>query len=210
MASLHLCEYSGMAALHLYSSPAALLLLLVCPLWQLAQALPLTGRVSDQCVSQAQALLHNITGTLSKKELFSGMDCSKQSLELHEETQTAWACWPKGPTCSGTIKSEFNKERCLTNIAEDLQHYLRFLSAQPDPEGWLHATLLPSTRQLLQNCFAWDSEEVEEEKVAVNHPSSYAERLKLCKVLRGFQVRSITINRAVKYMNAGADAQPSS
>lgn len=47
-------------------------------------------------------------------------------------------------------------------------------------------------------------------QVAVTHPSSYAERLKLCKVLRGFQVRSITINRAVKYMNAGDDAQPTS
>lgn len=47
-------------------SPAALLLLLLCPLWQLAQASPLTGRVSDRCVSRAQTLLHNISGTLAK------------------------------------------------------------------------------------------------------------------------------------------------
>lgn len=42
------------------------------------------------------------------------------------------------------------QERCLTNMAEDLQHYLRFLSAQPDPERWLRTTLLPSLRELLQ------------------------------------------------------------
>lgn len=44
-------------------------------------------------------------------------------------------------------------------------------------------------------------------KVSVNHQSSYNERLKLCKVLKGFQVRSVTINRAVQYMNAGEDTQ---
>lgn len=44
-------------------------------------------------------------------------------------------------------------------------------------------------------------------KVAVNHQSSYDERLKLCKVLRGFQVRSVTINRAVQFMNDGEDTQ---
>lgn len=44
-------------------------------------------------------------------------------------------------------------------------------------------------------------------KVAVNHQSSYDERMKLCKVLKGFQVRSITINRAMQYMNSGEDAQ---
>lgn len=103
-------------------SRADSLLLLACPLGQLAQALPLTGRVSDRCVSHAQALLHNITATLAKvgnavawggvgggvhrltpspaglqKELFSGIDCTKQSLELHQETQTASACSPKVP-----------------------------------------------------------------------------------------------------------------
>lgn len=54
----------------------------MCPLWQLAQALPLTGRVSDQCVSHAQALLHNITGTLSKVGNTGALGVPVQSLML--------------------------------------------------------------------------------------------------------------------------------
>lgn len=42
------------------------------------------------------------------------------------------------------------QEQCLSSIAEDLQHYLRFLSAQPDPEGWLGTSLRPSLQELLQ------------------------------------------------------------
>lgn len=44
-------------------------------------------------------------------------------------------------------------------------------------------------------------------KLAGNHQNSYDGRLKLCKVLRGFQVRTITINRALQYLKAGVDAQ---
>uniref|UniRef100_H3C170 Interleukin-12 subunit alpha n=1 Tax=Tetraodon nigroviridis TaxID=99883 RepID=H3C170_TETNG len=176
-------------------SSAALLLMFTCPLWQLSQALPLTdgGPVSDQCVLQAQMFLRNITETLSKKELFSGIDCTKQSMEFNRESQTATVCTPKGLTCSGTTQSEFNKISCLKNIREDLHYYYSFLSAQPDADRLLHTTVLASLRELMQ--------------VAGNHQSSYDERLKLCIVLRGFQVRIVTINRAVQYMNAGEDAQ---
>lgn len=40
-------------------------------------------------------------------------------------------------------------------------------------------------------------------KPAANRQSTYAERLRMCKVLRGFHVRTITINRAISYMNSG-------
>uniref|UniRef100_H3C7F8 Interleukin-12 subunit alpha n=1 Tax=Tetraodon nigroviridis TaxID=99883 RepID=H3C7F8_TETNG len=196
--------------LHSYLSSAALLLMFTCPLWQLSQALPLTdgGPVSDQCVLQAQMFLRNITETLSKKELFSGIDCTKQSMEFNRESQTATVCTPKGLTCSGTTQSEFNKISCLKNIREDLHYYYSFLSAQPDADRLLHTTVLASLRELMQQkCFVWEFRKLEEKNVAGNHQSSYDERLKLCIVLRGFQVRIVTINRAVQYMNAGEDAQ---
>lgn len=40
-------------------------------------------------------------------------------------------------------------------------------------------------------------------KAAADRPSTFDERLRLCKVLKGFQVRTITINRVIAYMNSG-------
>lgn len=44
-------------------------------------------------------------------------------------------------------------------------------------------------------------------KVATDRPRSYNERLRLCKVLRGFQLRTVTINRAIAYMSSGEHIQ---
>lgn len=158
----------------------------------------------------------------------------------------------------------FPQELCLKSIREDLQHYYKFLSAQPDPDNLIQTTVLSSLRELMQvvycsiytyflfflnswicknnylfssamlhirlwwggregkRCFivtCANSKYIQKNrvyklnppplilKVSVNHQSNYAKRLKLCKVLRGFHVRSITINRAVNYMNSGEDAQ---
>lgn len=49
-------------------SPVLLLLVLICPLWQVSQSIPVTSneQISDQCVFSARALLRNITDILSQ------------------------------------------------------------------------------------------------------------------------------------------------
>lgn len=44
-------------------------------------------------------------------------------------------------------------------------------------------------------------------KAAADRPRSYDERLRLCKVLRGFQIRTVTINRAIAYISSGEHTQ---
>ncbi|XP_030259320.1 uncharacterized protein LOC115572938 isoform X2 [Sparus aurata] len=194
-----------MPLVKLYFSPALLLLVLFCPLWQVSQSLPVLskGPMTDSCVSSARTLLLNITDTLAQNNLFSGIDCTKQSVELNTETNTASVCAPKESTCSGTLKSEFNQDSCLTNIGEDLHHYYKFLAAQPDPQRVLAQSVLLSLKELM-NCFAWSlPTDVASDMAAAGRPSSFEERLTLCKVLKGFQVRTITINRAIAYMYSG-------
>ncbi|XP_036940289.1 uncharacterized protein LOC119011350 [Acanthopagrus latus] len=194
-----------MPLVKLYFSPALLLLVLFCPLWQVSQSLPVlsNGPMTDSCVSSARTLLLNITDTLAQNNLFSGIDCTKQSVELNMETNTASVCAPKESTCSGTLTSEFNQDSCLTNIGEDLRHYYKFLAAQPDPQRVLAQSVLLSLKELM-NCFAWSlPTDVASDLAAAGRPSSFEERLTLCKVLKGFQVRTITINRAIAYMHSG-------
>uniref|UniRef100_A0A3Q3X261 Interleukin-12 subunit alpha n=1 Tax=Mola mola TaxID=94237 RepID=A0A3Q3X261_MOLML len=182
-------------------SPVLLLLGFISPLWQVSHALPVTskGPMGDNCVSRAETLLRNVTEKLMDAEIFNGIDCLKQSVELNMETNTDSVCTPKGSTCAGISKSEFNQESCMTSIGEDLHHYYKFLAAYPDPNGLLKA-LLSNLRELLMKCLSWS---LQTEQAAPVSLSPFDERLKLCKVMRGFQVRGITINRAIAYMHSG-------
>ncbi|XP_051257933.1 interleukin-12 subunit alpha [Dicentrarchus labrax] len=195
-----------MPLVKLYFSPALLFLVLACPLCQVSQSLPVmsTGPMADSCVLYAQSLLHNITKALTQENLFSGINCTKQGVKVNMETKTASVCAPKQSVCSGVINSEFDQESCLTNIEEDLHHYYKFLAAQLDPDSLLGPTVLFSLRELMENCFTRSLPTgLVSEEAAADRPSTYDERLSLCKVLKGFQVRVITINRVIAYMNSG-------
>ncbi|CAG5896733.1 unnamed protein product [Menidia menidia] len=160
-----------MPLIKLYFTSVLLLLVLSCPMWQVGQCLPVMGKgpLSDSCASQAWMLLQNITDALGQTQLFC-----EQNVELNMLTNTPSVCTPQ--------------ESCVANIEKDLNHYYKFLAAQPDPEGLLGSTVLLSLTELMQ--------------APVNDGNTYVERLNLCKVLRGFQVRTVTINRAISYMKS--------
>nr|BAV78776.1 interleukin-12p35b [Seriola dumerili] len=212
-----------MPLIKLYFTPALLLLMLSCPLWQLSQSLPMmrNGPVTDSCVLYGRTLLQNITVALSEKEMFHAINCTEQSVELNMETNTPSVCAPKESTCSGIAKSEFDQESCLTEIEKDLRHYYKFLTAQPDPSKLLDKIVLSSLREFMENCFTWSlSADLTSKQAAVERDSTFEERLNLCKVLKGFQIntsdckvlkgfqiRTITINRVIGYMNSGEHAK---
>uniref|UniRef100_A0AAT9JIS0 Interleukin-12 subunit alpha n=1 Tax=Amphiprion clarkii TaxID=80970 RepID=A0AAT9JIS0_AMPCL len=197
-----------MPLVKLYSTPALLLLVLTCSVWELSQSLPVKGKepMTDSCVLYAQTLLRSITEVLhnstdAQRNLFSGIDCMTQNMELNMETNTPSVCFPKGSTCSGITQHEFDEDSCMTDMKKDLNHYYKFLAAHSDPDSLLGQTVLPSLRELMENCFQLPLPgEVKE--AAAGRPSTYDERLNLCKVLKGFQVRTITINRVIGYMNS--------
>uniref|UniRef100_A0A3P9KXI3 Interleukin-12 subunit alpha n=1 Tax=Oryzias latipes TaxID=8090 RepID=A0A3P9KXI3_ORYLA len=185
----------------LYSAPALLLLMLSLPMWQISESLPVmsTTPMNDSCVNSARMLLKNITEALTQTELFTGINCTEQNMELNTNTNTPFVCAPKEATCLGKTKVDFNQESCLSNIWRDLSHYYKFFTAQPD---LLRVpTVIHSLRKLMENCFVKSN--LKPNEAPVNHASTYSERLNLCKTLRGFQVRTITVSRAISYMSSG-------
>lgn len=63
----------------------------------------------------------------------------------------------------------------------------------------VHYTCVSSSCESLFSCSTL--------KAAPEHLRSYGDRLRLCKVLSGFRVRTITISRAIAYMSSGESMQ---
>ncbi|XP_028297109.1 interleukin-12 subunit alpha-like [Gouania willdenowi] len=202
-----------MPPVKLYFTPALLQLMFACTCWQVGQSRPTCQASTDNdqelithsYAVKAQSFLRTITETLEKKHLFSGIDCSKQNIELLVKSSTPSLCAPKGSTCSGTVESNFNQDSCVMEIRKDLKQYYDFLIAQQDPDNVL-ARILPSLTDLMKNCRVSDevspTNDSFQMKAFANSSSTYDARLSLCKVLKGFQVRAITINRAIGYIRS--------
>lgn len=58
-------QLSNFSLFFLDFTPALLLLVLTCPLWQISQSVPLMG-MQDSCVLYARTLLQNITDVLNQ------------------------------------------------------------------------------------------------------------------------------------------------
>ncbi|KAM4556485.1 uncharacterized protein V3H82_016443 [Fundulus diaphanus] len=160
--------------------------------------------MDDSCVFYARALLENITDALTQARLFSGINCTRQNMELNLESRTPTVCSPQGSTCSGITTSAFDQDSCLTDIGKDLSHYYKFLSAQPDPDNLIGSSVLYSLRELMENCFRSSlPTDFNSKEALVERAVTFNERLSLCKVMKGFHVRTVTINRAIGYMNLG-------
>ncbi|XP_047446507.1 uncharacterized protein zmp:0000001127 isoform X2 [Mugil cephalus] len=185
-----------MQLIKLYIAPALLLLALTCDVWQVGQTMPVDYKINmaDSCIDHARALLVNITDTLSENKLFSGISCMKQNMELNTGTDTPSVCAPQGSTCPGLTQPtpQFNQESCLMSIKKDLTYYYKFLAAHPDRPTVYHL------REVMDSCFKVHLLDLEEDTTV--RASTYDERLSLCKVLKGFQVRTITINRVIGYL----------
>ncbi|MED6253743.1 hypothetical protein ATANTOWER_032507 [Ataeniobius toweri] len=195
-----------MTLMKLYFTPVLLLLALSCPVWVVSRSLPVTdkGQMDNSCVFYARMLLGNITNALTLPQLFSGINCTSQNMELNLETRTPTVCSPQGSTCSGITTSAFDQESCIMDIGRDLSHYYKFLSAQPDPDRLLGSSVLYSLRELMKNCFTSSlPTHLISNEALVKVSNHFDERLSLCKVMKGFQVRTITINRAIGYMDLG-------
>ncbi|XP_024118205.1 interleukin-12 subunit alpha [Oryzias melastigma] len=195
--------------MHLFKlcfAPVALLLLLMLSssVWHVSESLPVKSKkpVSESCVVYARMLLENVTQALTQTKLFTGINCTEQNMELNLNTNTPHVCAPKEATCLGNTKLDFNQESCLSNISRDLSHYYILFMAQPD---LIHVpTFIHSLRELMENCFVETlPSDLTLNEDPVSRASTYNERLSLCKTLRGFQVRAITISRAISYMSSG-------
>ncbi|XP_063075968.1 uncharacterized protein zmp:0000001127 [Engraulis encrasicolus] len=105
-------------------------------------------------------------------DLFKGLNCTEQSMEINPRTQTVSACAPQ--------------DGCLLNILEDLNFYRGALQSHPDYNAVLGPTVLKNIDTFMQ--------------VSAHPENKFEERLRLCKTLWGFRARIITINRSLRYI----------
>uniref|UniRef100_A0A3B3UK28 Uncharacterized LOC106948971 n=1 Tax=Poecilia latipinna TaxID=48699 RepID=A0A3B3UK28_9TELE len=199
-----------MPLMKLSFTPVLLLLALSCPAWVVSRSLPLTpsGQMTDSCVFYARMLLENVTNLLTR--MFSGLNCTRHNMQLNLKTNTSTVCSPQGSVCSGETTSAFDRESCLKDIGTDLSYYYNVLSSQPDSDGTLGSSVLLPLRELMENCFNELLPQSPNDasvflQASVDHSSTngFNQRKLLCKIMKGFHVRTITINRAIGYMNLG-------
>ncbi|XP_073704324.1 interleukin-12 subunit alpha [Garra rufa] len=172
-------------------------------LWQSGIASPVGARKSPlrltgTCNALARSLLWNVSAVLEMDHLFSGFDCTQINAEVHLRTQTVSACTPQNPKCTHSQVLNIDENECLQRILEDLHYYRETFRAYSNTE--LTKTVVKSIDEVLQNCFSVSVKDNSPTKMFMVHQKSFQERLQLCKVLKGFSLRTITINRVFNYI----------
>ncbi|XP_053484418.1 interleukin-12 subunit alpha isoform X2 [Ictalurus furcatus] len=94
----------------------------------------------------------------------------------------------------------FDEDECLQSVLEDLRYYWSTFKSYRDPDRILEQSVLRSIENLMQDCFSAMLLDGAQVQISVHNENSFERRLKLCKVLKGFQIRTITINRVLNHI----------
>ncbi|XP_071377094.1 interleukin-12 subunit alpha [Centroberyx affinis] len=207
-----------MANFNLYFTSCALLLA-VC--WRASTGIPvptplsLSAEKCALCSTLSKALLQNITQLLNNEELFHGVRCPDQTV-VNNKAETALTCAPiltQISSCTAQNISPFSESKCLEKIMKDLAYYAAVIQSYQlitATEAALLDPTLEIIQRLLEKCFlmpAGERESSEENVSQMWGNESYNNRLEMCKVMKGFHIRTITINRAMGYISSGDHRQ---
>ncbi|KAF4103738.1 hypothetical protein G5714_014725 [Onychostoma macrolepis] len=166
-----------------------------------------------ECSAAARSLLSSVShimkkeGKMEHRDLFSGFNCTDLEAQMIPHTLTASVCQPNASddkaSCSSHRNSSFSETDCLKNIRADLRYYAVMLDSYKLNEIDLNP-VKTATKALMdclnENCEAADGEFPQ---WRVWNGSSFNNRLSLCKTLKGFHIRAITVNRALGYIGSG-------
>uniref|UniRef100_A0A3Q3M893 Interleukin-12 subunit alpha n=1 Tax=Mastacembelus armatus TaxID=205130 RepID=A0A3Q3M893_9TELE len=202
-----------MTNFNLYLSSCVLLLTLS---WRTSTGVPVPALSAEKCASCSllfKHLLLQITELLTKEVLCYGIPSDK--VRVNNKTETLLACAPTLTQNSGCIQrdSSFSESDCLRNIMKDLVHheaiiqsYIKASLRNPEKEVKLLMPVLGIIQDLRKNCSLMpngENDSTEEGAAHVWGNSTYENRLDMCKMMRGFHIRTITINRAMGYISSG-------
>ncbi|KAK5868735.1 hypothetical protein PBY51_009725 [Eleginops maclovinus] len=197
---------------------ASCLLLLLTLSWRTSTGLPLrtglSAEKSADCSLIFRDLLQNITGLLSNSDLWHHI--TTNTTVVSSQAETVLACAPtltQNSTCMRQRNSTFNESECLMNIMKDLAHYSAVIQSYINSKlrmREMEEPLLKSTLEIIQNLrkscsLTPNGENNIPEKVPANIwvENSFDNRQEMLKLLRGFRLRAITINRALGYISSG-------
>uniref|UniRef100_A0A7N8XXZ0 Interleukin-12 subunit alpha n=1 Tax=Mastacembelus armatus TaxID=205130 RepID=A0A7N8XXZ0_9TELE len=196
--------------------------------WRTSTGVPVPALSAEKCASCSllfKHLLLQITELLTKAEnevLCYGIPSDK--VRVNNKTETLLACAPTLTQNSGCIQrdSSFSESDCLRNIMKDLVHheaiiqsYIKASLRNPEKEVKLLMPVLGIIQDLRKVCLLClcrrnknterqkHSHDLKEGAAHVWGNSTYENRLDMCKMMRGFHIRTITINRAMGYISSG-------
>ncbi|XP_065136263.1 interleukin-12 subunit alpha [Paramisgurnus dabryanus] len=138
--------------------------------------------------------------------LFAGFNCTELAIQMNPFTQTGVVCQPitsPNVSCVNQRNSTFSETECLRNIRDDLCYYNDLLNSYMKDVQQAKNDLNPvvNTTKDLMTCLQQSCPTLP--KWTVWRGSSFDDRVSLCKTLKGFHVRAITINRALSYVASG-------
>ncbi|KAK9520958.1 hypothetical protein VZT92_020812 [Zoarces viviparus] len=200
-----------MTGFHFCFASCVLLLTLSC---RTSTGLPVRTRSTEKC-GDCPLLFKNLlvkaTELLSSEILWYGIKADRMMVS---QAETVLACAPtltQNSSCLTQRNSSFSESECLRNIRKDLAYYAAALQSYivsplrtPEEEVALSPTL--EIIQSLQSCcLMLNGENDSSEEVAAQMwgDDTYSNRQKMCKMMRGFHARTITINRAMGYIASG-------
>uniref|UniRef100_A0A8C5DLE6 Interleukin-12 subunit alpha n=1 Tax=Gouania willdenowi TaxID=441366 RepID=A0A8C5DLE6_GOUWI len=172
--------------------------LLLCVILRASTGFPVSAKDHESCVKLFGDLLQNVTALLESPILCFGISSDKVAVS---QTETVHACAPNPTQNSGCVSqrnSSFIESECWRNINADLAYYdiaIQLYLKSNLRSSQNETALLEPTRTIIQRlrkvtAKMWDSD-------------SYNNRNKMCKLMRGFHLRAITMNRAICYMSSG-------
>ncbi|XP_070825770.1 interleukin-12 subunit alpha [Chaetodon trifascialis] len=185
--------------------------------WRTSTAVPLRTLSAEQCEHCSllfKSLLLNVTELLNSDVLCFGIASDK--VAVRSSAETVAACAPiltQSSGCMMQTKSSFSESECLRNIMEDLAHYaaafqsyLNSTLRSPEEEVALLSPTLGIIQSLRKNCSLMpngENDSSEKDAAQMWGNDTYSNRQEMCKMMRGFYVRTITINRAMGYISSG-------
>ncbi|XP_073673505.1 interleukin-12 subunit alpha [Garra rufa] len=145
-------------------------------------------------------------GKMQHRDLFAGFNCTDLEAQMIPHTHTASVCQPSSSeenSCSSHRGSSFSETECLRNIRADLRYYDEMLSSYKPSETDLSP--VKTATKALMNCLNEKCESADGAfpQWRIWSGSSFDDRLSLCKTLKGFHIRAITVNRALGYIGSG-------
>ncbi|XP_068568066.1 interleukin-12 subunit alpha [Cebidichthys violaceus] len=207
-----------MTGFNFYFASCVLLLTLS---WRTSTGLPvrtLSTEKCGDCPPLFKNLLVKITELLSSDVLCFGIAFDR--MMVRSQAETVLACAPsltQNSSCSMQRNSSFSESECLRNIRKDLAYYAAALQSyiilplrSPDQEVALLSPTLEIIESLRKNCSLMlngDNDSSEEDAAQMWGDDTFSNRQKMCKMMRGFHVRTITINRAMGYIASGDHRQ---
>ncbi|XP_073350882.1 interleukin-12 subunit alpha [Pagrus major] len=198
---------------------ASCVLLLLTTSWRTSSGHPVRAAGSErceECSSLFRSLLLNISGLLNNDVLCYSISSSKAVMKSKAETVLACAPTQKSG-CMMQRNSSFSESECMRNIMKDLAHYdaaiqsyLRSPLRSPEEEVALLNPTLGIIRNLRTKCSLMsdgDTDSTEDDVAQMWGDNTFNNRQEMCKMMRGFYARAITINRAMGYISSGDHRQ---